>query len=84
MQVIKPNGETETLKDTSLAGMQKAVGGYIEMVPTNDARTLIVNEEGLLEGLEPNPKATELTRGMLAIDSIIVGNVIIAEHNELD
>jgi len=40
----------------SLDAMQAIVGGYIEMVPLNEDRTLfaVVNEEGLLKGLPLN------------------------------
>ena len=84
MKIYRASGEIETLEDTSLAGMQKAVGGYIEMVATNDGRTLIVNEDGKMNNLPFNLKASELVRGVLHNTDIILGDVIIADHNELD
>lgn len=37
-----------------LASMQEIVGGYIEAVALNDNLVLICNEEGKIQGLEPN------------------------------
>jgi hypothetical protein len=40
----------ETEIDGKLAGLQAAVGGYIELVRLEDEQDLYVNEEGLLHG----------------------------------
>ena len=40
-----------------LAGLQKAVGGYIEQLYATDGRVVIVNEEGLIHGLPQNWRA---------------------------
>lgn len=67
----KTDGTSEdivTEKPLELAKMQELVGGYIEMVwrgqPYN-SHCLMVNEEGLMQGLPVNPKFPQL-----------VGNVI--------
>lgn len=68
--VIQPDGsETELDRMPNLKEMQKIVGGMIEHVSVMDRRdeggnivytSMYINEEGLLEGLERNPKATEI------------------------
>lgn len=48
----KPAYETEI--DNTLEAEQKAVGGYIEVVPLGDGKLLICNEEGKLSGMQGN------------------------------
>ena len=54
------------LIESGLEPMQKLVGGYIERVlssivlPCGCNTNLVVNEEGLIEGLAPNSRATRL------------------------
>lgn len=58
--------------ELSLKEVQEIVEGYIELVPIkNDKFFFIVNEEGLLKGLEVN----ELARQMFGLD--VVGNLIV-------
>jgi hypothetical protein len=59
---------------------QALVGGYIELIPLGDGRTLMVNEEGLLRrGLPVNRRATVLcSRGPL------VGDAVLFERGEID
>jgi hypothetical protein len=83
MQILKVDGSTEELNDNSLEVMQQAVGGYIEMVPTNDGRMMVLNEEGKLLNLWRNNKATALAKGVIANSDWIAGDVIIAEFTEL-
>ena len=65
---IKPkNGKTFTLEE-----MQKAVGGYIEILHLADGRIMVLNEEGKLNGLETNITAT----GILAE----VGSYVFGRH----
>jgi len=66
-QIISPDG---TLTDMpkgaggdgsyTLQQMQGVVGGLIELVDSKDGRTLVVNEEGLLKGLDLNREASAL------------------------
>jgi hypothetical protein len=61
--------------------MQKAVGGYIEIVPTPDGRLIELDEEGKIKGKGLNKKANDI------YDSIfdhIVGDVILANNDEID
>ena len=54
--VLPKNGVTYTLKE-----LQKYVGGYIEIVPTQAQRIVfVVNEEGRINGLPLNNTASEI------------------------
>lgn len=91
---VKTTGEVIDLKPEgddggyTLKQLQKAVGGYIELVnlgyitlpggwPT--LMFMCVNEEGKTHGLPPNPKATELAQ----LQDVIVGDVLIGTADEM-
>lgn len=57
-------------ENISLKSAQEIVGGYVERVLCRDDTILLVNEEGLLEGLPVNEEASAIAGQM------IVGNVI--------
>lgn len=81
-QIIKTTGEiieTEPSNGTdfSLTELQAVVGGFIEVVHLPDGRLMVVNDEGKLNGLPINPKASEL------YPDIIVGDVLVCEHYEI-
>lgn len=58
---IAPNGTTEYVTVETLEDYQTLVGGYIEYVPTlYPNRAMVVNDEGLLLGLDSNPCASWL------------------------
>jgi Domain of unknown function (DUF3846) len=65
---INPDGSEvvtriESAKEPSLPVLQKAVGGYIELVAVryeDRIREAYVDEEGYLNHRTPNPKATEM------------------------
>lgn len=62
--------------------LQGSVKGYIEPVRFHTGRlTMYVNEEGKLDGLAPNPRATEICRIQAAISPSdwIVGDVVFVE-----
>lgn len=82
--VIKVDGSEEPLADCSLASLQKVVGGYIEIVETNDGRLVVLDEEGKLKRKPVNAKATALTRGVVDVFDLVVGDVVIASHSEID
>ena len=42
----------------TLEELQRLVGGYIERVPMSNGKSMYVNEEGKLNGLPYNEKAT--------------------------
>jgi hypothetical protein len=82
MYLLKTDGTTEDFNDNSLEGMQKAVGGWIEIVPTHDGKDMVINEEGKFKHLPLNEKATEMAR--IFPNDYIVGDVIIAEKGEIE
>lgn len=62
----------------TLAELQEVVGGYIEIVLRGRAiprgSCLVVNEEGMLDGLPVNERASEMA------GQTIVGNVLVASY----
>ena len=64
--------------DNSLENLQELVGGYIEYVPLDSKRTLVVNEEGLLMNLPINNLATIMAKRH------IVGNVVVIDNKDLN
>lgn len=81
-QIIKTTGEIietdpSNGTDFSLTELQAVVGGFIEVVHLPDGRLMVVNDEGKLNGLPVNPKASEL------YPDIIVGDVLVCEHYEI-
>ena len=65
--------------DYTLEQLQEAVGGNIEPVhvPESDYVTMLVNEEGLLQGLPPNQLASMIAR------KGIVGTVVLIDAKDL-
>ena len=68
VELGKPAYETE-IEDT-LEAEQKAVGGYIEVVPLDNERLLICNEEGKLNGMQGNRR---IGKDIIAGPFFIVG-----------
>ena len=86
---IKTDGTLETVKPIngkrfSLAELQKFVGGYIQLVKTKKpVKYMYVNEEGTLENLPVNYKATDLIDSRFwVLPPGIRGNVIVCEKGE--
>lgn len=76
LQVVfkKPNEKPEKMEiEHTLEKLQELVDGYIEIVPANNDKSIlmIVNEEGKLRGLEPN---------IWIGNTCIVGNVIFVQN----
>ena len=75
-EVHPANGKKFTLKE-----LQEFVGGYIELVTTREPRRhMYVNEEGTLDGLPLNQKASELIHPMYC--TVVVGDVLVCEKGE--
>lgn len=64
----KPAYETEI--ENTLEAEQKAVGGYIEVVPLDNEKILICNEEGKLNGMQGNRR---IGKDIIAGPFFIVG-----------
>ena len=76
MKALKLEGRsiTETGIENTLEAFQSAVDGYIEtltLVP--DRAVMIVNEEGLLRGMTPNPIASAVANTQIVGTAIVVG-----------
>ena len=69
--------------DFSLEELQGYVEGYIEIVDLNDGRIMVVNEEGLNEGLPVNPLATAIFQERTGVADYIVGNVLICDAEQV-
>ena len=84
--VVTPDARAEHLKPDGEGGrptlkqMQEAVGGWIEIVPLPHDTNLmmVVNEEGLLEGLPVNIFASAIA------GQHIVGNALFVPDEDLD
>lgn len=70
-KILKVDGTEEKCRG-DLKSLQKAVGGYIETVPTIKGKTMYVNEEGNRLNLPINIYASELA------NRIIVGDVVLS------
>ena len=85
-KLIKVDGTSETLNDLSLESMQKAVGGYIELVRSHQSEyDFICDEEGKLKGYPINAKATHIAHEDKApsLNDVLVGDVIVAKKGEI-
>lgn len=75
--------EIETDEELSLEELQRYVGGYIEVAPAvlfqnKKAKTIYVNEEGLIMNLPPNYHAI----GYLLSSQPLFGDVLIEMKSE--
>ncbi len=76
MKAIKFKGRIieEIEIDNTLEALQAAVDGYIETVTLVPGRAvMIVNEEGLLRGMAPNPAASMIAGNKIVGPALIVG-----------
>lgn len=73
------NGTTFELEE-----LQEVVGGYIEIIRLNDGRVIVVNEEGLLQGLPVNIEATNILRRDHSTTQYIVGNAIVCDADMVE
>jgi len=75
-EIVPENGKSFKLKE-----LQTIVGGYIECLYLKDDMTMVVNEEGKLEGLPFNDMATAIAYNSGYADNI-VGSVLVC-HSKL-
>jgi hypothetical protein len=89
-KIYKTTGGEETVtpqngKHFSLKELKKIVGGYIENVYLNNGDIMIVNEEGKLDGLPLNIKATAIFRKNFPdSEDTIVGDILITEQKYVE
>ena len=76
--LLKSDGSESEYTAITLSGMQKAVGGYIELVHLPKGKMLVVNEDGLNLKLPYNPRASQLSQRHL------VGDILLMNQNEID
>ncbi len=77
--IINVDGSEEDLPKPTLETMQKAVGGYIELVrvhSVNGVRNMYVNEDGTMLQLRYNHKASTIA-GM-----VLIGNAVLLDFDE--
>jgi hypothetical protein len=84
--LIKSNGEEINVlpnnkKDFQLDELQNYVGGLIEIVKTKDGKTMVINEEGKINDLPINQKASQLYQ--YNESDFIAGDVLICQSNEI-
>jgi len=76
----KPKGKRVTLEE-----MQKVVGGYIEIVSlASEKKRMVVNEEGAIIPLKPNFIATMIYRKETGSTSVIYGDALLTDWNDID
>ncbi|MBI9060251.1 MAG: hypothetical protein JEZ01_20965 [Labilibaculum sp.] len=85
--LIKINGKKENIESANgkaftLEELQKAVNGYIQLIPINSGKyagkLMIIDEEGLLKS---NPKLNEVASEIA--DRRIVGQVLIIDKTQI-
>ena len=69
--------------DFSLEELQGVVGGYIQILYLDNGELMIVNEEGKLDGLPFNKKATDYVVNDGKYIDVIVGNVLVCDSKEV-
>ena len=86
-KLIKADGTTVEVSpkngtDYTLAELQEFVGGYIEVIPAyKKGYILVINEEGKLEGLPRNGRATDLAD--ITLWDCIVGDALYCKSSEV-
>lgn len=92
----KTNGEVKEVspkngKYFSYEELKSFVEGYVEIVPLPSGKSIVVNEEGKMIGLDKNEKASEewlkeypYEKYPFNNDGTIAGNALIATEEELN
>jgi len=85
MYILKVSGDVVQMEANSLEAIQKAVGGNIQIINTNDGRVMALDEDGKLKGYLMNQEACKLTfESGLAPDDYVVGDVVVMNAGELE
>jgi hypothetical protein len=85
--IYRANGAQEIVspgntKHFTLKELQSIVGGYIETVFLNETTVMVVNEDGKLDELPINIRATEIIR-QAGITDTIVGDALVCKSKFL-
>ena len=87
--IYKTDGTEEEVQpqngtDFSLKELQGFVGGYIELVSLpGEKKLMVVNEEGKIDRLPLNQKATELFHKCKGTYDVIVGDVLVCDPKQV-
>lgn len=77
--IISPrDGNKFALEET-----QAIVGGYIEVVPLDEGKILVCDEDGRIKEKAVNKKATEAAFKLGYKGHFLVGDVLICDDNQL-
>lgn len=88
-EIIRTNGMRESAQpsngeDFTLEEMQTVVRGYIELVGLDETNTMVVNEEGKLDGLPFNFEATKMfLLHYPESNDFIVGDVLVCSNEQI-
>lgn len=82
MKQINPDGSTKIIPNGTFQTVKEIIGGYIETVPCNDGSLMLLDEEGKLKNLPPNPAATSLVT--LFPGDFISGTAIVLSPEEIN
>lgn len=78
VRIPADNAEAVSLLDVAdSAQLRKQVGGWLEGLTLETGVMLMFNEEGKLQGLPFNQRATDLVAGRLRSDDFISGNAVV-------
>lgn len=86
-KLIKVNGEEIEISpkngtDFSLEELQNYVDGYIEIVNLrSENNIMIINEEGAINDMPVNLKASMIYSKEFNVNQCIYGNVVVCKHN---
>lgn len=88
-KIVYPDKDSEDYtpkngKTFELDELQGIVGGYIEIIRLNDGRIIVVNEEGLSQGLPVNIEATNILRRDHSTAQYIVGTAIVCDADMVE
>lgn len=75
--------EPKNGRDFSLEELQGYVEGLIDIVSLYDGRLMVVNDEGLINGLPINPLATAIFQNATGTNDYILGNVLICDETQI-
>ena len=81
-KIYKANGEVLDIEpkngtDFKLEELQAIVGGLIQIIEINNTEIMVMNEDGKLEMLPLNEKATAIYQSGVYAGDIIVGDALI-------